>query len=152
PDRPGANPSPSLPVDRPEDFLSEAILRPLLEGGEPTAGPASSPFGEALVLLVRLLGEMHRDHVQLVREELEQIRRIHGKIDATRAALGRPGPEMGGEATTAVGVAVGGAPRPEPAAPPPRLVDPEAIQSLVGQRIAAWEEERRGRWQRVIEL
>ena len=71
---------------------------------------ASSPFGQALVLLIRLLGDMHRDHLELVREELEQIRRIHVEMNATRAALGRPDPGTGGEATSAGGTAADGDP------------------------------------------
>jgi pSer/pThr/pTyr-binding forkhead associated (FHA) protein len=149
---PGDEPLPSVLIDRPEVFLSEAALRPLLEGGELAAGLASSPFGQALVLLIRLLGDMHRDQVQLVRDQLEQIRRIHVEMRATRAAQGRPEPETGGEARPAGGAGAGGAPRLEPVAPHSRLLDPEAIQCLVGERLAAWEEERRGRWQRVIEL
>jgi pSer/pThr/pTyr-binding forkhead associated (FHA) protein len=152
PDRPGDDPLASVLIDRPEVLLSEATLRPLLEGGESAAGLASSPFGQALVLLIRLLGDMHRDHLELVREELQQIRRIHVEMNATRAALGRPEPERGGQATSAGGAAEGSVPRPEPGAAHPHLVDPEAIQCLVGERLAAWEEERRGRWQRVIEL
>jgi hypothetical protein len=75
-DRSGAAPLPSILMDRPELLLSAAALRPLLEGGELTPDLASSPFGQALVLLIRLLGEMHRDHLQLVREELDRIRKL----------------------------------------------------------------------------
>jgi pSer/pThr/pTyr-binding forkhead associated (FHA) protein len=152
PDRPSVDQLPSILTDRPEMFFSEAALHPLLEGGGLTPELASSPFGQALVLLVRLLGDVHRDHLQLVREELEQIRRIQVEMNTTRAALGSPEPEKNGGPASASGAAMNGAPAPEPVPRPTRLVDPEAIQGLVGERIAAWEQERQSRWQRVIEL
>jgi hypothetical protein len=95
---------------------------------------------------------MHRDHLQLVREELEQIRRINLEMNARRPALTRPDPGTSAGGVTAGGTAEHGEPKPGPGAAHPRVVDPEAIQSLVGERIAAWEQERRSRWQRVIEL
>jgi pSer/pThr/pTyr-binding forkhead associated (FHA) protein len=157
-DRSGAAPLPSILMDRPELLLSEAALRPLLEGSELTANLASSPFGQALIQLIRLLGEMHRDHLQLVREELEQIGQLQLEMDGARAALGRTGPatptvDRTKPAADVPGAAVGGdESSPEPVAPRPRLLEPADIQNLVGERLAAWEEERQGRWQRVIEL
>ena len=145
-------------LDRSGSLLLEAALRPLLEGGAegPSPDVASSPFGQALILLIRLLGDMHRDHLKLVREELEQVRRINLEMNATRAGVARldPEPEPGtsNKATTAGGAVAKGKPEPVPVPPPLRLVDPEAVHSLVGQRLGAWEQERRSRWQRVIEL
>src|SRR5271157_5828683 len=79
PDLSSVGPLPPALLDRPGALLLEAALRPLLEGGGegPSPDVASSPFGQALILLIRLLGDMHRDHLKLVREELEQIRRIN---------------------------------------------------------------------------
>jgi len=152
PDRPGVGTLLPALFDRPDVFFSEAALRPLLEATEPSPDVASSPFGQALFLLIRLLGDMHRDHLKLVREELEQIRRINHEMTETRAGLPRPAPGTGAEVVTAGCAAEYGSAEPGPAAPQPRLVDPEAVQSLVGERLAAWEQERRSRWQKVIEL
>jgi hypothetical protein len=151
PDRPGEDWLPSILRDRTDTLLSEPVLRPLLEGGELAADLASSPFGQALVLLIRLLGGMHRDHLQLVREELEQIRRIQAEIGAARTA---PAPAVPGPsgAKTPAGTASNGNAEPDAAAPRQRPIDPGEIQSHLGWQLAAWEQERRGRWQRVIEL
>jgi len=150
--RPGGGLLRSVLIDQPEVFLSEETLRPLLDGGELSPNLTSSPFGQALILLIRLLGDMHRDHLQLVREELEQIRRIHAEMSAARGALDGSEPRIDGGMEPASSPAMDVDRGPEHGVRPPRLVDPEAIQCLVGERLAAWEEERRGRWQRVIEL
>jgi hypothetical protein len=113
---------------------------------------ASSPFGQALILLIRLLGDIHRDHLKLVRAELEQIRRINLEMKATGAGLARPDPGTSTKAATVEDAAANGDPEPGPGAPHPRLVNPEAVHTLVGEHLVAWEQERRGRWQRVIEL
>ena len=152
PDWPGVGPLLPALIERPEVFFSEAALRPLLEAGEPSPEVASSPFGQALILLIRLLGDMHRDHAKLVREELEQIRRINLEMIETRAGLPRPGPGNGAGAVTAGAATEHEGTEPGPEAPHARLVDPEAVQSLVGERLVAWEQERRSRWQKVIEL
>jgi pSer/pThr/pTyr-binding forkhead associated (FHA) protein len=154
PDWSSVGPLPPALIDRPGSLLLEAALRPLLEGEGPSPDVASSPFGQALILLIRLLGDMHRDHLKLVREELEQIRRINLEMKTTGAGLARPDPDPGTstKAATVGDAAANGDPEPGPGAPHPRLVDPEAVHSLVGDRLVAWEQERRSRWQRVIEL
>lgn len=156
PDFSRVDPLPPALLDRPGASLLEAALGPLIEGeGEgPSPDVASSPFGQALILLIRLLGDMHRDHLKLVREELEQIRRINLEMKATRAGLAQTDPDPGTSTKAAMvgGAAAKGDPEPWPGPPPLRLVDPEAVHNLVGERLGAWEQERRSRWQRVIEL
>ncbi len=152
PDWSSVGPLPPALIDRPGALLLEAALRPLLEGESPSPDVASSPFGQALILLIRLLGDMHRDHLKLVREELEQIRRINLEMKTTGAGLARPDPGTSTKAATVGDAAANGDPEPGPGAQHPRLVDPEAVHSLVGERLVAWEQERRSRWQRVIEL
>jgi hypothetical protein len=152
PDWSSVGPLPPALIDRPGALLLEAALQPLLEGGGSGPDVASSPFGQALILLIRLLGDMHRDHLKLVREELEQIRRINLEMKTTRAELVRLDPGTSTKAATVGGTAANGDPEPEPGAPHPCLVDPEAVHSLVGERLVAWEQERRSRWQSVIEL
>jgi len=152
PDLSSVSPLPPALLDRPGALLLEAALRPLLEGEGPSPDVASSPFEQALILLIRLLGDVHRDHLKLVREELEQIRRINLEMKATGAGLARPDPGTSTKAATVGGAAAHGDPEPGPGTPHPRLVDLEAVHSLVGERLVAWEQERRSRWQRVIEL
>ncbi len=138
--------------DRPEVLFSEAALRPLLEQSEPSPELVSSPFGQALILLIRLLGTMHHDHLKLVRDELEQIRRINHDITDTRAGLARPTPGNGVRPPSADTTPEHATAKPGSKAPQARVVDPEAVQMVVGERLATWEQERRGHWQKVIEL
>jgi len=150
PDRSSVVPPPPALIDAPEVRLLESAVRPLLEGSGPGADAAASPFGQALIQLIRLLGDMHRDHLRLVREELEQIRRINIEMDASRPAPARLDLGTGTRAAPADGTAEHGDPAPVP--PRSRSLHPEAIQSLLGERLVAWEQERQSRWQRVIEL
>lgn len=78
--------------------------------------------------------------------------RINLEMKATGAGLARPDPGTSTKAATVGGAAANGDPEPGPGAPHPRLVDPEAVHSLVGERLVAWERARRSRRQRVIEL
>ena len=91
PDWSSVGPLPPALIDGPGTLLLEATPRPLLEGEGPSPDMASSPFGQALILLIRLLGDIHRDHLKLVREELAQIRRINLEMKATGGA-GQPRP------------------------------------------------------------
>jgi hypothetical protein len=159
-DQRATGPFPPALIDQPELLLSPEILGPLLNGAGPDSDAASSPFGQALFLLIRLLGDMHRDHLTLVREELEQIRRINVEMNATRTALAAPerasraGVALaGGEASAGTGSAPAhGAVEPGLGPLQLRTVGPEAILNLVGERLVAWQHERLSRWQRVIEL
>ncbi len=78
--------------------------------------------------------------------------RINLEMKATGAGLARPDPGTSTKAAMVEGAVANGDPEPGPGAPHPRLVDPEAVHSLVGEHLVAWEQERRSRWQRVIEL
>ena len=119
PDWSSVGPLPPALIDRPGTLLLEAALRPLLEGEGPSPDVASSPFGQALILLIRLLGDMHRDHLKLVREELEQIRRINLEMKTTGAGLARPDPGTSTKAATVGDAAANGDPEPGPGAPHP---------------------------------
>ncbi len=73
----------------PIDESAPEILQPVIEQAASDLGQASSPFGEALVLLMRLLGDVHRDHLKLVRDELAEIRRLGVEMDRLRGNDGR---------------------------------------------------------------
>ena len=90
-------------------------------------------------MLVRLLGDVHRDHLELVRSELEQIRRLSNEISATRAqseparALDNADAKTNGARST-----LQSAPAPdEPEEAPPNS-DPATVHDLVTERLSAW--------------
>jgi len=145
--------APSFPTpSHPAAALVPELLRPLFDRDESFLGDGG-PSGEAVLMLIRLLGDVHRDHLNLVREELEQIRRLSREMAEVKtkgrppgaAALPTAAEESPGPARP------GTEPPPVPGPPEPRP-DPAAVHSLVGDRLAAWEREREGRWRKVIGL
>jgi pSer/pThr/pTyr-binding forkhead associated (FHA) protein len=164
--RPAAVPPSAPQPSTSPSFSPEAILRPFLEGEYP-APEGASPFGQALLMLIRLLGDMHHEHMALVREELEQIRRLHAEMAEARAELaagGRaePGPVTGPTGAAASKAPEGPSPRPsltravgtwngQEGPPGPRL-SPLDVHVVVGERLAAWEHERQSRWRKVVDL
>lgn len=145
PFRPSESPAPglSLPfaVEEAGELSPEAILRPFLEMAGSNPG-APSPFGEALVLMVRLLGDVHRDHLTLVRSELDHIRRLGREMEGLRAQTSRPAPwTLAPAADDAL---------PKPAGPP--RPDPETVRAVIGERLETWETARQSRWRRILNL
>jgi hypothetical protein len=138
---------------RPADESSlEILLEPLLEQAGGDLGLASSPFGQALVLMVRLLGDVHRDHLTLVRDELAQIRQLSLEMDKLRGKIRQPEPGRlplpvpdspnGADRAAAFNSQFKDASRPSP----------EAVQEIVSERLEAWEHERQSRWRRLLRL
>ena len=139
----------------PSDELShDVLLQPLLEMAGSDLGMPSSPFGHALVLMVRLLGDVHRDHLTLVRDELAEIRRLSRDMDQLRGETLRPGtrhlPSPQTNSSNGAGHAtdIGSQLEPE-VAPRPH---PEAVQEIIGERLEAWERERQSRWRKLLRL
>ncbi len=136
----------------PTDASSPEILQPLLEQAASDPGLASSPFGQALVLMVRLLGDVHRDHLTLVRDELAEIRRLSVEMDKLRGKsrqpeppylpLPHPEPTNGAAHPAGFDSQLEDAPRPSP----------EAVQEIVSERLEAWERERQSRWRKLLRL
>jgi len=139
----------AIPVD---ELSPENVLQPLLEQAGSELGPGSSPFGQALILMVRLLGDVHRDHLTLVRDELAEIRRLSRDMDKLRDEMRQPAPRLlplrhGDSPNGASQIAdsssqLEDAPRPHP----------EAVPEIIGERLEAWERERRSRWRKLLTL
>jgi predicted component of type VI protein secretion system len=145
-----------------DESASETMLQPLLEAFDGDPGMASSPFGQALVMMVRLLGDVHRDHLSLVREELAEIRRLSRDMDELRAELRQPKAllESGPRAFPSSPAIASVTPSTEtseadddqqPSVERPRP-SPEAVHEIISERIVAWERERQSRWRRIMRL
>ena len=139
---------PALPSASPASagFSPDLILRPMLDGNAPSPDDGASPFGQALLMLIRLLGDMHGDHLQLVREELEEIRRLGREMVETRAR-----PLEGPSGVPSAGTVDESAPD-EAGDSPFDRPGPQSVQLLVGERLEAWERERQSRWRKVLDL
>jgi predicted component of type VI protein secretion system len=130
----------------------ELLLQPLLEMAGSEHDPESSPFGQALVMMVRLLGDVHRDHLTLVRDELAEIRRLSQGVAKLRGAKRQPEPRQlavthsnarnGASQAAELRTLFESTPRPHP----------EAVPEIIGDRLEAWERERQSRWRKVLKL
>lgn len=142
---------PAHPTQEAWELVPEMILRQL--GGRTDPAPAASaPFDHALMMLVRLLGEIHRDHLEVVREEMEQIRRLNREIASQSAQLPRPQSAARDTSRPVDAPDADGDLRSVPEDPPFDRPAPQLVQSLVGERLAAWEKERQSRWRKVMGL
>jgi pSer/pThr/pTyr-binding forkhead associated (FHA) protein len=126
--------------------LVPGLLKPLFDAESSQAGGAD-PTGEALLLMIRLLGEIHREHVVLIRDELERIRELSREMAQVKRLLG---PSPPGTSPTLPG------PRTEAPTsdqePGETRLDPATVHDLVGERLAEWERERESRWGKVVSL
>jgi hypothetical protein len=134
----------------------------LEQAGSELGLPSSSPFGQALVLMMRLLSDVHRDHLTLVRDELAEIRRLSRDMDQLRGEMREPAARQpgvrepvakprslphfdssnGASHVADLGSELEDVPRPHP----------EAVQEIISDRLEAYERERQSRWRKLLRL
>lgn len=140
---------------------------------EQPAGPDA--YHQAVMTLAQMLGAMHNDHMNLVRDELAQIRRLAEEMHALREEIGQKpadAPALAGPAG-----AVGPAPvaaAPHPAAfdaalgamaaagiipgenalgtDPPLRRDPKECLAIASSFLASYEQKQNGQWNRILRL
>ena len=151
--RPAGQPRAHRRVATPVDETSPvSLMQPLLEMAGSELDPQSSPFGQALVLMVRLLGDVHRDHLTLVRDELAAIRRLSEDMDKLRGEARQPDPRQlssAGDQFSNGTSNSGDDDAPLEEAPRPH---PEAVSEIIAERLDAWERERQSRWRKLLKL
>jgi pSer/pThr/pTyr-binding forkhead associated (FHA) protein len=122
---------------------SAGDLRAILEQVVDLHQQSNDQFRQVIGMVTQLFGSMHRESMDLVREELEQVRNLAGEMKALReeSAEGR---SAGSRAPTTAdtGVSTGGG----------STRDPGEIHLIVGERLAAFDRERRGRWDQLSRL
>ena len=129
---------------------SACDLREFLEQVVDAQQYSGEQFRQAVLMMTRLLGSMHRETIDLVREELEQVRNLVGELKALQedAIQGRTAPRP-----PPLGWPEDGPISGEPAATGSKVHrDPGDIHLIVGERLAAFERERRGRWSKLSGL
>ena len=135
-------------------------LVPLLEQISSIQGQSEDQFSQVVLMLTRLFGSMHREMVDLVREEMEQIRRLSEEMQAMRAesaaekifapparenhplASSAP-PSTAGDPRTRHGAGSG-----DPAKPR----EPGEVHMIVSERLATFEQERQSRWNKISKI
>jgi pSer/pThr/pTyr-binding forkhead associated (FHA) protein len=116
--------------------------------------PSNDQVGQAILMLTQLFGSMHREMVDLVREELEQIRRLSAELQTLRAET--PGkirtrlvPPVATQARASSGPTISDDHAP---VEPTRPRDPGEVHLIVSERLATFEREREGRWNKISRI
>jgi hypothetical protein len=119
-------------------------------------------FQQALLTMFRHFSGMHQDQMALIREELAQLHEMteHGGPRPSPPTPGSP-PVAGAERSEHGPAPVG--PRPakldvrrttgpdtSPSPPPVDVPDPMEVHRVLFERLASLQEERQGRWQKLI--
>jgi pSer/pThr/pTyr-binding forkhead associated (FHA) protein len=172
---PGAGPM--LPQVSSPGPLSEALLTPVINQFNLMQQQMLEQFHQTMVMMAQMFGNIHRDQMSLIREELNQLHRVTQELQALHVELAARGP-AGAEAAapspparekSREEPAPAPRPAPEPAASPPPapaptaqrppdrpaagpVPTPESIHALLHQRLAALEQERKTRWERVLQF
>lgn len=156
----------------------DSILVPLLKELGQMQQQMADQFQQALMMMFQLFSSMHQDQMGLIREELAQIQRLNAEQQRLQAELAKQAEAARAEASrptlrvvAAEAEAMGGGPRPQSASRSERLAstrrEPAAarkestqqqhaatgqddLHTLLAARLAAIQEERQGRWQKLI--
>ncbi|MDR3637931.1 MAG: FHA domain-containing protein [Isosphaeraceae bacterium] len=136
-----------------------------LEALERRQDAMQDQFQQAIMLMLKAFGGMHREQMDVLTSELAEVRRLSGVIDELRAEmLQRPVEAPSPRVTDGPVVAPSDRDHPprEPEAAPwsdldacdPESLrvrrDPREVHAFVSERLAAFERERQGRWSRIL--
>lgn len=163
---------------RPPDQVAviESAIEPILAQFGQMQQQLFEQFHQAMMMMFQMFGAMHREQMGLVREELEEIRRLSGELQELRAKAteprlavlpeaepGAPPAEEKGEAS-ALAPPRNGAEGPKPrgaatgraAAAPPGAAEPGPdrgeVHDLLLRRMAEIQQERQSRWRKILDL
>ena len=140
--------------------------------------PGLDPTQQAMMMLAQTLGTMHRDHMNLVKDELAEIRRLAEEMHALRVEIGQrpaaapvpvpqqvssapaPGvgtasrepfrPAMAADVARNAGKVGPEQDRGEAAASVPR--DPKECLAIASQFLASYERRQEGHWSRILRV
>jgi pSer/pThr/pTyr-binding forkhead associated (FHA) protein len=144
--------------------LAESLLVPLVHHFGSMQQQMFDQFQQVLVLLFQMFASMHREHMEVVREELAQIRRLNDEIQNLQARLDNPPAATPASPAVPTDRTPAAATTPAPATPPPKLaIEPEhatwsasnqasQLHLQLASRIAQVQKEREGRWQKLLKL
>lgn len=141
-------------VERPPSSLTPADLDPFVARFEQMQQQMFEQFHQAMMTMFQGFGAMHRDQMGQVREELDRIRDLSRELQGLQEHASRPTAEAesapeppSAESRPRERRAPPSGPS-EPARPP---TGPE-IHDLISRKIALLQDERQGRWKRVLDL
>jgi len=135
----------------PMNGSAESLLMPLLSQFSMMQQQMFDQFQHTLLMMAQMFGNLQREQMAMVRQELDQIQELTRELHALQAeGVRQAAPSSGPNSSAPVPSAKRAAP-----APPPvdasKFCDPD-VHTLLSQRLAAIQEERQTRWQKVLGL
>ncbi|MEO6810572.1 MAG: FHA domain-containing protein [Isosphaeraceae bacterium] len=167
--------APVLIDDRARDLVdltrSDATgLEPLIQELGLMQQRTTEQFQQTMLMMFRMFTDMHQDQMGLIREEMDQLHQLTREQQTIQAALlgpasanydrptlrvvtaeSSPTPTPTAAEPLQVGNAADPPPIPRPKAKPNQVADPDQIHADLVDRLAAIQQERQGRWQRLVE-
>jgi hypothetical protein len=131
---------------------AESLLMPLVSQFSMMQQQMFEQFQQTLVTMAQMFGNLQREQMAMIRKELDQIQELTRELQAVQAESMRQGsttltPSPGSPAQNPSGKSA----PPAPAADPSKFCDPD-VHTRLSQRLAALQEERQSRWQKVLGL
>jgi hypothetical protein len=148
------------PVELPAPMNgAEALLMPLVSQFSEMQRHMFEQFQQTLLMMAQMFGNLQREQMALIRQELEQIRELTRQLHtlqsegAARAAMPLPATAQ---------AAAPSSPMPSRSSTPaasaakadtlsPKFCDP-SVHVWLSQRLSALQQERQNRWQKVLSL
>jgi hypothetical protein len=141
---------------------SESLLMPLVKQFSLMQQQMFDQFHQTVLMMAQMFGNVQRDQMTLIRQELEQIQELTRQLHALPLEGARQPIAPLPMPPQAPAADVPSAPSPsaksKPAAaksapsPPPRKFPEGDVHAWLSQRLAALQEERQTRWQKVLSL
>lgn len=156
----------TLPVPRSE--TEQALLLPVINQFNLMQQQMFDQFHQTMVMMVQMFGSLHREQMELIRDELDHLHQVTRELQELRTELVKqPAPAAPLRPAAAPRPAVETRRAPQPASGPARSAQPAPAAPLPGEkssphpdgadihawlnrRIASLEEERQGRWQKIL--
>jgi pSer/pThr/pTyr-binding forkhead associated (FHA) protein len=88
--------SPMLPVNLTQSELTESVLVPLVNQFGLMQQQMFDQFQQAMAMMVQMFGTMHRDQMEVIREELDQLRELTDEFHALKNELAKRTQNQGG--------------------------------------------------------
>jgi pSer/pThr/pTyr-binding forkhead associated (FHA) protein len=132
----------------------ESMLSPLMVQFSLMQQQMFEQFQQTVLMIGQMFGNLHREQIEFVRQELAQIQRLTRELQtlqeewSTRPPSPQPAlpPSPGESPTKAPPVKPAAAAGPTSTAPPP----PAEIHTWLSQRLTEINQERQGRWQKIL--
>lgn len=145
------SPTPTLPAN-----ANESLLMPLISQFSLMQQQMFEQFQHTLLMMAQTFGNLHREQLALVREELGQIQNLTRELHELQSAGTRPTPSPRPAPPPAPAATRSSVPNPVTESPipaPAAAVRNEGdIHVWLSKRLAVLQQERQTRWQKVLNV